>query len=106
MTRPLGKPGTAAAATLVAGSALEASLIAGVAVAQLGGTDNLPTVGALPSTADTGLAGTAAATCPGDVRPAPNDDLDIAAKFVPTFASEWPASYSWMASVIWSSVKP
>lgn len=77
-TRP-EKSVAAAAARLVAGSAVEASLIAGAAVAQPAGTDSLPTVGALPSTADTGFAAMPEAMWPGDASPAPNDDLAIAA---------------------------
>ena len=61
------------------GSAAEDNLIAGAAVAQAGGTDIFPTVGALPNTADTGFTAMPEATCPGDVRPAPSDVFDIAA---------------------------
>ena len=43
--------GAAVAAKALSGNAVAASLIAGVAPAQLGGTDNLPTVCALPRAA-------------------------------------------------------
>ena len=53
----------------MSGNAVEASLIAGVALAQLGGTDNLPTVCALPRAADAALAPKPGATCPGEDSP-------------------------------------
>src|ERR1035441_1021295 len=58
-----------AAAKLVSGNAVEASLIAGVALAQLGGTDNLPTVCALPMAADAARAPKPGAKCPGEDSP-------------------------------------
>src|ERR1700740_1187555 len=67
--------GAAVAANVVSGNAVEASLIAGVAPAQLGGTDNLPIVCALPIVAETPRAPrhlnppTRAAPCPGEDSP-------------------------------------
>ncbi len=62
---------------LVVGKAVEASLTAGVAPAQLGGTDNLPIVCALPTAADAARAPRPAAACPGEVSPPPNDPRPI-----------------------------
>ena len=62
--------GAAVAAKAPSGNAVAASLIAGVAPAQLGGTDNLPIVCALPRAADAARAPKPRqATCPGDDSP-------------------------------------
>ena len=61
--------GAAVAAKALSGNAVAASLTAGVAPAQLGGTDNLPTVCALPRAADAARAPRPGARCPGDDRP-------------------------------------
>ena len=55
LSRLAGIPAAGAAARLVAGIAEETILIAGVADAQLGGTDNFPTTLASPTPADTVL---------------------------------------------------
>src|ERR1700749_2075514 len=59
--------GAAVAAKAPSGNAVAASLIAGVAPAQLGGTDNLPTVCALPR-----APAAARAACPGEDSPGPS----------------------------------
>src|ERR1700739_260397 len=77
LSRPNGisVAGAAVAANVVSGTAVEASLIAGVAPAQLGGTDNLPIVCALPIVADAARAPRPprpprpAAACPGKDSP-------------------------------------
>jgi hypothetical protein len=66
-----------AAARLVLGKAVEVSLIAGVALAQLGGTDNFPTVCALPRAADAALAPRPGAKCPGEDSPPLSDPNPI-----------------------------
>src|ERR1700684_132586 len=60
--------GAAVAAKAPSGNAVAASLTAGVALAQLGGTDNLPIACALPSAADAARAPKPAA-CPGEDSP-------------------------------------
>src|SRR5690349_20047462 len=63
--------GAAVAAKALSGNDVAASLTAGVAPAQLGGTDNLPTVCALPRAADAARAPRPPrpAPCPGDDSP-------------------------------------
>src|SRR6202012_3731979 len=76
LSRPNGisVAGAAVAAKAVSGNAVEASLIAGVAPAQLGGTDTLPIVCALPKAADAALApAPRPPACPGDDNPAPSE---------------------------------
>src|SRR5271155_1936371 len=66
--------GAAVAAKVPSGKAVAASLTAGVAPAQLGGTDNLPTVCALPIAADAALAPIPRPPrCPGEDSPAPSE---------------------------------
>src|ERR1700757_2216214 len=80
LSRPNGMSvAGAAAAKALSGNAVAVSLIAGVAPAQLGGTDNLPTVCALPRAADAALAAPpiCGATCPGDDRPPFSDPNPI-----------------------------
>src|ERR1700754_4021662 len=69
LNSPIGISVAGAAARLVVGKAVEASLNAGVALAQLGGTDSLPTVCPLLSAADAALAPRPGATCPGEAKP-------------------------------------
>src|SRR6185437_1944977 len=68
-----GSSAAGAAPRLVTGNALVASLIAGVADAQLGGTDNLPTRFDSPTPADTALLRPA----PRMPSPAPSADFGI-----------------------------
>src|ERR1700729_3845586 len=59
------------------GAAVAASLTAGVALAQLGGTDSLPIVCALPTVAAAALAPRPAAACPGEDSPPLSDPRPI-----------------------------
>src|ERR1700752_5258411 len=69
LNSPIGISVAGAAVRLVVGKAVEASLIAGVAPAQLGGTDNLPTDCAPPRAADAALAPMPGARCTGEDSP-------------------------------------
>src|ERR1700758_3867821 len=77
LNSPIGISVVGAAARLVVGKAVEASLIAGVALAQLGGTDNLPTDCALPRAADAALAPRPGAKCPAEDSPPLSDPNPI-----------------------------
>src|SRR6202012_2622110 len=69
LNRPIGMSVAGAAARLVLGKAVEVSLTGGGPLPQRGGTDNSPTVCALPRAADAALAPRPGAKCPGEDSP-------------------------------------
>lgn len=72
-SRPAGIPAAGAAAAAVAGVRPLANRMAGVADAQVGGTDSLPTVFASPTPTETAPVRPA----PADRRPSPAPNADF-----------------------------